>query len=88
MDARISLHEKCPKYGVFSGPYFPVFGLKAEISETSSTEVLAKTALHRFFNKKTVLQSLKNSKENICGESDFEVSFTKRNLKILKSCII
>ena len=52
MDARISLHEKCPKYGVFSGPYFPVFGLKAEISETSSTEVLAKTALHRFFNKK------------------------------------
>ena len=51
MDARISLHEKCPKYGVFSGPYFPVFGLKEEISETSSAEVLAKTALHRFFNK-------------------------------------
>ena len=52
MDTRISLHEKCPKYGVFSGPYFPVFALKAEISETSSAEVLAKTALHRFFNKK------------------------------------
>ena len=21
------MREKCPKYGVFSGPYFPVFGM-------------------------------------------------------------
>ena len=26
-----SLREKCPKYGVISSPYFPVFGLITEI---------------------------------------------------------
>ena len=26
---RTSLREKCPKYGVFSGPYFPVFSPNA-----------------------------------------------------------
>ena len=27
-----TLREKCPKYGVFSGPYFHAFGLNTEIS--------------------------------------------------------
>ena len=28
---QITLREKCPKYGVISGPYFPAFGLNTEI---------------------------------------------------------
>ena len=27
----IALREKCPKYGVFSGPYFSVYGLNAKV---------------------------------------------------------
>ena len=30
-----TLREKCPNYGVFSGPYFPVFGLNTEVTSVS-----------------------------------------------------
>ena len=28
---KLTMREKCPKYGVISGPNFPVFGLNTEI---------------------------------------------------------
>ena len=61
---------KLSKYGVFSGPYFPVFGLNTEIY---SVDLRIQSVF---------LEILQNSLENICARASFLVKLQAWGLQL------
>ena len=61
---------KLSKYGVFSGPYFPVFGLNTEIY---SVDLRVQSVF---------LEILQNSLENICARASFLVKLQAWGLQL------
>ena len=68
---------KVPEYGLFSGPYFPVFGLNAEIYSVNAGKYAAEETPY-LDNFRTVLQSL------ICQK--FVVPFSFHRIFMSQMC--